>query len=587
MRQSINDDDETDDVPAADGALHERSGRSSGRPPIRAAFGLTALALLVTGWWFVARDERTGRAIPVAIVDSSGKPAERLAAVRKLEMIDREFMDGALASLAGYLRDPEARVRAAAATAMVTVVIPAAADPNPARLRYAVGALLACLNDPAPEVRAAAARAAWMVVPVGGGLLNGFDPAPVTTALVERLGDDDPSVRLEAIRGLGGLGSQVGETPPPELVAALDDAAEANGETAALALATYRQGLPSLLPSIVRSLDEHPPRYRKAVVRLLEQIQGPPINTAPGSSFGPAAVEGLIAALDAGDPVIRDRAVKALASFRDAAGPAALKLARNLEKLLGARPAGADGSDADEAVAIIDCLREVLIGASDQHEAAAALAKALQPGRGTRMRVAAARALGKSRPDPAVFQTLTPFILDRDPAVRHAVLRAIHDVDFADGYTIPKDLATALEDPSAETRADAAAAIGHSGLGGDAFIPALVRHGLHDPSSEVRAMCGEAIDTLRGRKITRASIPHLIEGLESTEGWFVYVICQALARFGPEANAAVPRIRELQASDDERSRRAAAEALARIEGPRTRPEPDAGPAHNGSRPIAR
>lgn len=442
MRESIDADDEADGVPAAKGSLHERAGRSPGQPPMRAAIGLTALALLVAGWWFVPREDRTGRAIPAAVVDSSGRPEERLAAVRKLEMIDRENMDGALVSLAGYLKDPEAQIRAAAATAMVTVVIPGAADPNPARLQYVVESLLACLSDPTPEVRAATAKAAWMVVLVGGGLFNGFDPAPVTAALVARLGDADPSVRLEAIRGLAGLGSRVGETPPPELVAALDDAAEANGEAAAMALAAYKQGLPPLLPSIIGSLDEHPPRYRKAVVRLLEQIQGPPINAAPGFSFGPAAVDGLIAALDAGDPAIRGRAVTALASFREAAGLAAPRLARNLEKSLGAGPAGADGPDAEEAVAIIDCLREVLIGASEQHEAAAALAKALEPGRGTRVRVAAARAFGKLRPEPAVFQTLTTFILDRDPAVRHAVIRAIHDVDFSDVHMIPKDLRT-------------------------------------------------------------------------------------------------------------------------------------------------
>ncbi len=439
MRESI----DADDGPAADGSLHERTGRSPGQPSIRGMVGLTTLALLVTGWWLVPREERPAQGRPDVVIDYSGRPAERLTAVRKLEMSDRENMDGAIASLAGYLKDPEAQIRAAAATAMVTVVTPGSADPNPARLHYVVGLLLACLSDPAPEVRAAAAKAAWMVVLVGGGLVNGFDPAPVTTALVERLGDDEPSVRLEAIRGLGVLGSRVGKTPPPLLVAALDDAAEVNGEAAAMALATYRQGLAPLLPSIVRSLDDHPPRYRKAVVKLLEQIQGPPLNTGNQDSwFGPAAVDGLIAALDAEDSAIRDRAVTALASFREAAGPAAPLLARNLARSLGARSAGADGSDADEAVAIIDCLREVVIGASDQHEAAAALAKALEPGRGTRMRVAAARAIGKLRPEPAVLRTLNTFILDRDPAVRHAVIRAIHDVDFADVHMIPKDLRT-------------------------------------------------------------------------------------------------------------------------------------------------
>lgn len=543
MRESIDADDEDDDVPASEGALHERAGRSPNQHPIRAALGLTALTLLITGWWFSFRQERTGLAVPAPVVDSSGTIAERLMAVRKLELIDRENMDSALASLVGYLKDPVAQIRAAAATAMVTVVTSGSAEPNPARLQYVVGPLLACLSDPAPEVRAAAARASWMAVLVGGGLLNGFDPSPVRTALVARLRDDDPSVRLEAIRGLGGLGSRVGETPPPELVAALDDRSEANGMMAAMALATYRQGLPRLLPSIVHSLDEHSPRYCKAVVRLLEQIQGPPINTAnQGSSFGPAVVDGLIAALKAKDPAIRSRAISALASFHHEAGRATPELARHLDGALEDRPAVVGGADAEEAIAIIECLRAVLIGASEQHQASAALAKALQPERGTRMRVAAANSLARCRPDTVVYRTLTRYILDRDPRVRHAVIWAIHDVDFAEGYSIPTDLATALEDPSAETRVDAAAAICHSGLGGDAFVPALVRHGLHDPAGEVRSMCGTAISMLRGKKMTKASVPYLIEGLESTDRPFLDSICQALARFGSDAAPAVPRL---------------------------------------------
>ncbi len=385
-----------------------------------------------------------------------------------------------------------------------------------------------------------------MVVLVGGGLQNGFDSTPITAAMLERIHDADATVRLEAIRGLGSLGSKVFDTPPPELTAALDDESEANCEAAAMALATYRTGLPPLLLSIVQAADERSPRYRKALVKLLEQIRGPPLRGAnQDAAFGPAAVDGLAAALRSRDPEIRCRAVTALASFREAAGRAAPELARVLEQIFGSQPGSVAvpaGRELEQAIALIDCLREVVVGASKQAEAGAALAKALQPERGTRMRVAAARALGRFREDPAVFRTLTAYILDRDPAVRHSVIWAIHDVDFGQGYTIPMDLARALEDPSPETRVDAAAAICHSGLGGDAFVPALVRHGLHDPSSEVRSMCGTCLAMLKGPKMTRASIPYLVEALDSKDNGFLDTVCQALARYGPDSAAAIPRL---------------------------------------------
>ncbi len=94
--------------------------------------------------------------------------------------------------------------------------------------------------------------------------------------------------------------------------------------------------------------------------------------------------------MEAGDPAIRGHATAALVSFHHDAGRAAPQLARNLE--------------AEEAAAIIDRLRAAVAGAGDQHAAAAALANALQPDRGTRMRVTAAKARGRFRPDPALWK---------------------------------------------------------------------------------------------------------------------------------------------------------------------------------------
>jgi HEAT repeat protein len=130
---------------------------------------------------------------------------------------------------------------------------------------------------------------------------------------------------------------------------------------------------------------------------------------------------------------------------------------------------------------------------------------------------------------------------------------------------VPKALATALEDASAETRSDAVAAIGHSGMGVDAFVPALVQHALNDPDQGVRSMCATIFQILDRPKITAASVPHLIKGLDSSEPLTCQFVCEVLARLGPASAPAIRKMRELQQHGPENIRMAATEALAKIQ----------------------
>ena len=191
---------------------------------------------------------------------------------------------------------------------------------------------------------------------------------------------------------------------------------------------------------------------------------------------------------------------------------------------------------------MVESLGRVGPGARDWDGAISTLAKALRPDREPSLRVSAAKALSCFPANPAQFAVLSEYILDRDPAVRHAVIWAIHDVDYAQGYMVPKALATALEDPSAQTRSGAAAAIGHSGLGADPFVPALVQHALEDPDNEVRAMCRTVIHIMNPPKFTKASISPLLKGLDSPDSRSHDSICEALGKLGPDAAPAISEL---------------------------------------------
>jgi HEAT repeat protein len=608
--------------------------------------------LIIRGWFFGGEPWMRGVKSP--------EVKERMDAIRALEQAGRTNRDAAVPALLLAMRDPDAGIRAAAAKAMVSTMLPMAGVPcSRQQMNAAISAALGCLGDPDPRVRAEAAHAAWMVVMVSGTPPEKADLEPIVPLLIERLTDADASVRLAAIRGVGYVGPKVAEEPPSALLARLEDVSETNRDAVAKALTAYKGGLAGLLPSMLGSLEKSSPEFRKSVLMILDQMHG--------SQLTAKAVPGLAAAVRSHDPEVVRVAVTKLSELGDKAGPAAPELGRTLNELLDASPADATSADQirhANIAHIVDCLGKVVKtsgppwlqppekqpseptavstsnGASNQKEATAALAKALRPDRDPALRLAAARTLGRFHQDPAVFAVLSEFILDRDPAVRHAVIWSIHDLDFAQGYTVPKALATALEDASAQTRSDAAAAIGHSGMGVDPFFPALVYHALNDPDPEVRSMCVTVIHVLYPPKITAASVPHLINGLESpehvtrelfldalqslrqagvsatpavirllrerhnprTDGYChaqaahtlgriapdspqadaavaalaeylqshpddlaTQWTIEALAAFGPNASAAIPRIREFKQHKEEAVRKAATEALAKIQ----------------------
>src|SRR5262249_4452283 len=148
------------------------------------------------------------------------------------------------------------------------------------------------------------------------------------------------------------------------------------------------------------------------------------------------ALPGLVAAVQNGDIELVKRAVANIALFKEGAGPAAPVLGERLQSFLGeATPARASPGPANREIvpAMIESLGRGGTSARDWNGATSALAKALRTDRERSLRIAAAKALSRFPANPAQFAVLREYILDRDPAVRHAVIWAIHDVDIRAG----------------------------------------------------------------------------------------------------------------------------------------------------------
>ncbi len=516
----------------------EKADRSQWRSTL-VRLTLVVGVVLVVGWSWLHLWDYYHPAAPAERRLWSGDPAERIAAVADLARFGREDSDVAIPALVEGLSDRDARVRAAAALAFVTIVPGSRVEkPDKAQISEAITALVESMNDPNAPVRAAAAEAAWMVVSVGQ--VSAGEPIlkVVSTALIERLGDPDGHVRLAAIRGVGTLGPKFADEPPAGLVAALNDESERNRYAAAYAVTSFPRGLPPLLPALVRSLDAGDEQSHTVLLRILERVR-PPL-------FAPAAIPGIVAALVSRDPKVIRVAAADLVTFNQAAGSVTPELAKTLDRWIEAHcnePAPRNRQTLDLLIAIAGSLETLAPYGSSQDGAIAALVKLLGTNVDSRARIAAAKALGRFRPDRGLFTALAERIDDQDEHVRIAVMWAIDHADFGADFQVPRSLSVALESEFSDIRGAAAAALGHAGVGLDPIVPALLRHAAHDSDSEVRATCRTVLEVCtRPPKVTTAIIPVLIKALETPDDGLREVLCTLLSRFGKDALPAVPAL---------------------------------------------
>jgi HEAT repeat protein len=321
----------------------------------------------------------------------------------------------------------------------------------------------------------------------------------------------------------------------------MEDQSSQSRAAAIEALAAYHEGLPRLIPELVKSAESAAPQTRADYLKLLSRIRRP--------SFASDAMPGLIGALDSRDGAIVAVAASNVLAFADPGPAPAMKSAVSAARgavapLIDAldRSNESKSKDAgayDPVVAIAEALGRLAPETPSSERAIAALAKVLRLGE-THRRVAAANALGRFHAGEALLKALTDSIGERDAKVRLAVLAAIHDVDFGAPFVVPKSLGEALEDNRADVRTAAASALWRAGLGVDPYVPALVRHAEHDADEGVRGMCSGTLQHLRPPQVTVAVLPALIPALRSPDGRLRIAACEILGEFGTGAAAIAP-----------------------------------------------
>jgi HEAT repeat protein len=480
--------------------------------------------------WFGLWERNHPAAVPARGIRSAD-PSERLKAIHELEHIGGDDTEVAIPALVVGLSDSDAKVRATAAVALVTVINGSTrTDSGADEVRGAVTGLLGLQGDPDATVRSATAQSLWMIVVTWQGPLGAIDLSTIDEALERFATDPDVEVRHAAICGLGVIGTRISSEAPPGLMVALEDDSPRNRLAAAEYLSHFPRAVIRMIPSLVKSMEKAQPPFRAAYAEILGQVRPP--------SFSADAVPALIEVLRGHDAETLCLAASSLAEFRDAAGkavPALLAILNRPDGMAAARP----GTNRDPVISVVEALGRLAPGRPQAGECVSALMKVLQSA-DARRRAAAAAALGGFRPDDASIAALVGASRDRDVAVRIASLHALRDIGLNTAFPAPKALAGALDDESADVRVYAATTLDQLGRGIDPFIPTLVRHAEQDPNPQVREACQLALWELVPPAITDAAIPDLTAALACPEPRVRAAAAIVLGRLGPSAQAAIP-----------------------------------------------
>jgi HEAT repeat protein len=244
------------------GAMSQTDGSSpaSAKPRRRRRSGVAALLVLVAAcavWMAVGRDTWRDYHDPARVVARQLQSADgetRLEAAADLARFSGAPSGFALLALRDALDDPDARVRARAASSLGPMIGAAMRSGSfVPEARDAGARLVGAMRDEDPDVRVS------VMIALAGAAPGGADPDRIVAELSRALFDPEPSVRKAAVSIMLSIARAVPASASSQLVSALDsDSVEARTNAATI-VAAFQSGTDDAIPALFRAVEQTAP----------------------------------------------------------------------------------------------------------------------------------------------------------------------------------------------------------------------------------------------------------------------------------------------------------------------------------------
>ena len=429
--------------------------------------------------------------------------------------------------------------------------------------------LIADLRDEDSNVRVRAATSLGTM---------GSEAAEAVPVLIGSLRDDHVWVRIEAVRALGRIGNEPGVADA--LAGALNDEHHKVKEVAIYALKEIGPE-PEVVAVLIGGLGEGDEYIQRLIIDTFRDFGPLAIDAIPallelyekgGEDFKPVIINSLVAisqereifdivfdALDDESFAVRMMAVKAIGDFGEMAEPAIPMLIEIIEdkdvdsqlrgtailnlRNLSDYPGVAEtlvGAIWDESRQVYSAALQALGDSGDIPGVVTALIEVINSDDPERP-MHAAYALAKIGQDASdAVPHLIELYDDEDLNVRKAAIYALGEI--YPHAEIVATLVEALEDPSPQVQMSASDAIGK--VGGDAIgaVPALL--GLLERGDWQRLNAARTLNRVDESYIA-TTIPLLLELMDNDDPILQSLSAVELARLGPKASDALPKLREI------------------------------------------